>query len=313
MSRSLRRIAEAYADADRWQRAAASRELKEAMSAEDRIEQLRAELARIGAEIARLEERRDEAQARAHEVTSGWSKELYATLFDVWIEQALEVEDRTRLWLKASLQRDTACLAALSDGNRAAQLAEYVESRRVVEHDLEELGEAQRQQALARYHAAREPLIAWFDQNPRPVIDLDLADLILDVRVAMDQPEPDFAVAMVVLPVVEAVATHWADRPSGLGMALASRVAAGLYRVAHDNQQWDANLVVGAHRGVLVLEFEMQGSASELCEALCVAIQASLDQDQELLGAGIRVQVAEISLDEILPPVTEDLQEAADA
>lgn len=296
-----RRIEDAYSQVERWRLAAVGQELQAAEAVEQAIAEHEASIAELREAVAALEAGRDAVYARADAVAGERDTRTYEAFFEILLEQSLDLEVRGLAMREAEDQDDSRWLRLLAASPLAKQLAEYVEYRRKIEPGLSAFPDEYGSTVRQHHDEVKAELVAWFESQDLALPKLELRELTLDVVVGVDEPEDGVAVVMVVLPVPSAVQARWAERPAGIGLALAARAVEGLYKAAHHMGYRSAQVLFGGHRGLIAIELEVEGDPYELGSALAGAVQAALDRSPDLESARVRAQVSVVNIDHLLP------------
>ena len=106
--------------------------------------------------------------------------------------------------------------------------------------------------------------------------------LPLEVVFAVDAPEENPELLIVVTPIDASAYEDWADRDETLALRLAARVVQGIYEACHGAGFTSAEVMCGGHRGLLALEVDLTGAPKTIASDLETRLRGAVRSAAEL-------------------------------
>ncbi len=268
------------------------------------LEALGAERERLRVAILSLEAQRAaldpiEAEVRA-ELTS-LDDGAHEVLFNSLIAQRAAVAARAELVAEAArAQRDA---ARETTDNIDALLVEYRQFRDVIEPTLPDLPATYRSVLKAHHDGVVSRLRQFFSRVGADPVPLDAPALDLDVVIGVDGDGAEAVGVTIAIPVSGDVRAATLEGAPELELTLAARVVQAIYEGLDAIGQPTAVTAFGDHRGLLVVEVEVEPTdRADLVDQLLGIMEDVLGTSAELLAAGVRVRALEVPADHLFPP-----------
>ncbi|MFT6161040.1 MAG: hypothetical protein ACJAZO_002940 [Myxococcota bacterium] len=299
----LRSVADALAGVAQWRTDEEARHGTELAEVDQEVASLQTGIENLKQQLEALGRFRTELLGKVDSIEEEVAGRNYNAVFDVLGDQLVGLSSRAGGLLQKERVRDAQLAETLDDPVVANLLAEYQQFKEVVEPTLasipatyrtvmEETGRKQRQDLESRLaHVGTEPIE--YEGEPLP----------LDVLVAVDAPDGQSEVLMLVMPVADAVHGDWRSRDEDLQTRLAACIMQGAFATAAEMGLGGNQAVFGGHRGQLAVELELAGGdPAAIAESFRSSIQETLAASPELIAAKVAATVRVIEVDHLLPP-----------
>ena len=195
----------------------------------------------------------------------------------------------------------------MKDSAVAPLLKEYEQFRTEVEPTLAALPESYRGVILAHHEGVVNKLREHLGRAAGGPVEVEGDPLVIDVVLAVDAPEGEAELLMLVLPVSEAVYGEWAARDEDLQTHLAARVVQAVYESCGKLGLVGVQAMFGGHRDLLAVEVELGAIKPDDVKAvLQERLEAVLGSASELQAAKVQAVPRFVAVDHLLPPEEDD-------
>lgn len=309
---TARSISDALAEVEQWRADAEAQHQAEILDTDQEIKNLQSAIENLQHQLDVLNRFRSELGTKVRELGTHSVGRAYQSVYDVLKVQAQWVADREKMVATASEARRLALPEMLGRSEVGPVLDEYNQFKTTVEPTLKALPESYRSVILRHHQGVTDRLRDHVAAVLTTPITIDAEECTIDVVYAVDAPEGEPELLIVVLPVpMEVHDDKWAERPDGLSLWIAARVVQAVYEAAAGANFARAKVTTGGHLGLLVIEVDLAGAGMAFVELLEKQIQQVLGQAPELGGARIRIAPRQLKIDNVLPP--DEGMEVADA
>lgn len=297
-----RSLAEALDEVQRWRGEEQARHAAELAETDQEIQGLKAAILNLQQQLSARERARADLVERGPSILAGEVERRYNAVFGALSQQAAAVAERSSRIAEREREREARVAETLQTGDLAAAWEEYGQFKTTVEPNLKGMPEGYRKAVLAHHEQVVAQVRAAVEQALATPVAVDADPLALDVVYAVDAPEGQPEVMMVVVPIREVAVARWQDRGDTLELHLAARVAQAVYQGLAEAGLPNARVTTGAHRDLLVVEQEVVGARADLARILAAALQRVTAAAPELAAARVSVAIRQVDVDNLLPP-----------
>jgi len=242
------------------------------------------------------------------------SGDVREAIFGVLHSQNKALVSRSERVHAAERDRDQAVYTSLSSSTLAPQLEEYRQFKEEVEPRLEALPASYRGVVAEHHRHLCVKLEQHFSSALSGAVEVEAALLDLDVVIAIDAPDNEDCVLIVVMPVQEQVYSEWKERSNDLQIRFALRVVQSVYRAVKGTPMQASSAMFGGHEGMLVFELDVGHCEPKVFqERLGQEIQDTIDSAPEMRAARIRARTCFLDVEILLPSESEDALESAES
>lgn len=300
---ALRSVAEALGDVARWKADEESRHNTELAEVDQEVASLQTAIENLKQQLDALGRFRTELLGKLEGIQETVSSRTYEAVFGALIGQLDALSERSAELAVAERERDARLLQTLDDPAVKKLLGEYEQFKSTIEPTLGAMPETYRKAMEALRDQQRAQIAERLGDLGTNPVESTGEGIPVDVLVAVDAPEGEAEVVMLVIPVTEEVHTQWTERAEDLQTRLAARVMQGVFNATRALGLPGAEGVYGGHQGLLAVEVEVAGGPQEqVADAVRAAVQGALDQAEELIAARVKATVRIVDVDNLLPP-----------
>lgn len=310
--RGARSVADALSDVAQWRADEESRHSTELAEVDQEVATLERGIENLKQQLEALGQFRTELLGKVEMLDVDVSRRNYEAVFDALQGQSEQLVSRSADLLQVEQARDADLLQTLEDPEVRNLLAEYKQFRDTIAPTLSSMPATYRQAMEELGRKQREELTDRLGDLGSEPVEASGDPIEVDIIVAVDAPEGQAEVLMLVFPVEEAVHSQWASRSEDLQTRLAARVMQAVFATARALGIEGNQGVFGGHRGLLAVELELAGGGkAEIAEQFRARIQAMMVEAPELLAAKIAPTARVIEVDHLLPPEEPAMPEAS--
>lgn len=298
-------VAEALAVVQQWRSESTARQKAELEEVDQEITSLTSAVENLQQQLTALQSFKTELVAKTTDLDADAAQREYRAIFATLQSQAGQLGERGSAVVAAQKARLDDLPARMAESEAGPDVAEYEQFRANVEPTLKHLPDSYRA-ALLEVH---EKKVAKVRRHVEAVmagpVEVAGDEVVVDLVYAIDAPEGAPELIIVVVPIADDVHTDWVNRPEGVQMWVAARVAQALYQAAHDVGFAQAQALSGGHLDLLAVEMELVGADPSIGDALRKHL-GSIGSAPELIAAHVKVAAQELPIDTMLPPETEE-------
>ena len=299
----LRSVADALGEVAQWRAEEEARHSAELAEVDQEVASLQTGIENLKQQLEALGRFRTELLGKASEIDQSQSAKTYEAVFGVLAEQREHLTQRADALLVAEQERDAKLAETLDDPAIKNLLAEYQAFVENVQPTLASIPPTYRAVIEETSRKQREELESRLGGLGTEPIGTDEPALAVDVLLAVDAPEGDAEVLMVVMPVADGVHNAWQDRPEDLQTRLAARVMQAVFSTTKALGLPGNQGVFGGHREQLAVEIELVGGQSApVAERFRSAVQDALSSAPELQAGKVHATARVVDVDSLLPP-----------
>lgn len=288
-----------------WRAGAQTQQQTELAEVDKEVENLQQAVNNLQQQLQALARFREELIQKAGVIDQEETQRSYEAIFGALTQQSALLTERAKLVAEADAAQQAALSEYLKENSEiAALLTEYEQFKSTVEPTLGALPDSYRSVIEAHHATVVARLREHVGAAGSSPAELEAEALDVEVVYAIDAPDGQAELLMLVLPVEDAVHTAWFDREDDLQLRLAARVVQGLYTACHAQGLAGVQAMSGGHQGLLALEMELpEGITQEaMAQSLSEAFTGALEGVAELQAARVNVRVLPVSVDHLLPP-----------
>lgn len=294
-------VVTALQEVGRWRTEELARHQAELSEVDQEVSSLQAAVANLQQQLEALSRFRGELVGKGGKVDAQVTERSYSAVFASLQGQAGALAERTGLVRQAEGDRRAAIAAAMNDSAISALLQEYSQFK-TVEPTLAALPESYRTAIVAHNSTVRERLKSALGNLNRGPVEVDAAEHTVEVVYAVDAPEGNPELLVVVLPLPEEVHSDWANRNEDLQTWVAARVVQAVYQACRLAGLPAAQALYGGHQEMLAVEVDVVGARADLPDLLARTLGQVLSDAPELAAAKVRVVGQPVAIDYLLPP-----------
>jgi len=302
-------VAEALDAVKQWRSDASARQDAELKEVDQELESLEAAVQNLQQQIDALQSFKTELKAKSGDLDKESGTREYQAIFETLQAQAKGMGERDAQVVSARKARLDDLPARLASGDAADDVAEYEQFKSAVEPTLKHLPDSYRDALLEVHHKKVAKVKKHVSAALAGPVEVTGDVVKVDVVYAIDAPEGEPELIIVVVPVAAEVHQGWTDQPEGTQLWLAARVAQALYGAAASVGFVQAQALSGGHLDLLAIEMELVGAETKIGDALRDRLGV-LGEAPELAAARIEVTAAELPIDTLLPPEDEEPHDA---
>ncbi len=307
----LRSVADALAEVAQWRTDEEARHGTELAEVDQEVASLQTGIENLKQQLEALGRFRTELLGKVDSIEEEVAGRNYDAVFGVLGGQLAGLSERSGDLLQKERVRDAQLAETLDDPAVMNLLAEYQQFKETVEPTLASIPATYRAAMEETGRKQREELEMHLSDVGTEPIPHDGDALPLDVLVAVDAPDGQAEVLMLVMPVADAVYGEWKSRDEDLQTRLAARIMQGVFVTAGEMGLGGNQGVFGGHKGQLAVELELAGGDPEaIAESFRSSIQETLGASPELIAAKVEATVRVIEVDHLLPPEEPAMGEA---
>lgn len=308
----LRSVADALAEVARWRADEEARHSTELAEVDQEVASLQTGIENLKQQLEALGRFRTELLGKVDTIDSTVAGRNYSAVFEALALQREQLGARAEELLQKERVRDAQLEQTLNEPDVRSLLTEYEQYRNTIEPTLvtlpptyrsamEELGRKQKKELSNRLGGlGTEPIAS------------DGPSIAVDVLIAVDAPDGQAEVLMLVMPVADSVHSQWSERDEDLQTRLAARVMQGVFSTAKNMGLAGNQGIFGGHKGQLAVEVELAGGApAEIGEAFRNSVQQALDAAPEVQAGQITATARLIEVDYLLPPEDSEMAEVS--
>lgn len=296
-------VAEALEQVNAWSADNTARHKAEVEEVDQEIASLQSAVQNLQQQLEALQTFRAELEAKAE--ATGVEQQQYEAVFATLQAQANALGDRGAQVVAAQKARIDDLPARLAASSGSADVAEYEMFKKTIEPTLAGLPDSYKEALLAVHREKADKVRALVHEELSKPVEVTGDDVAVDLVYAIDAPEGAPELIIVVVPVAAEVHSDWVNRPEGVQMWVAARVAEALYRAAGSVGFTGAQALSGGHLGLLAVEMELIGADASIGAALREQL-AGIGRAPELKAAKVKVEACELPIDTLLPPEDEE-------
>ena len=308
---TARSVSDALFEVEQWRSSEEARHQAEILDVDQEIKNLQSAIENLQHQLEALDRFRSDLGARVRALAPQYVGRAYQSVYGVLTIQAAWVDEREKLVAVAEKTRRTALPDILGRSEIGPVLEEFRQFKTTVEPTLKALPESYRSVIQRHHQGVTDRLRDHVAAVLTTPITIDADERSLDVIYAVDAPDGEPELLVVVLPVPETVHRNWKERGDGLSLWIAARVVQAVYEAAASANFGKAQVVAGGHQGLLVIEVDLAGAGMSFVEQLGRHVTEVLAQAPELGGARLKIVPRQLQIDHVMPP--DDGTEVADA
>jgi len=297
-------IAEALAVVERWRADEDGRRIAELGEVAQEMNGLQAAMENLRQQLEALQAFRAELESKGEDLAALATQRAYQSIFEVLQLQAAALEQRERELQEAARRAAAELPARIAAAGLGEMLSEVEQFRASVEPTLHLLPASYRT-AMLDVHKSQLAQLERVVQQVASAPTQAGAPVSVDIAYAIDVVDGAPELAVVVVPVGDAVQSAWIEREDGLQSWLAARVAQALYQASAEVGFLGAQALSGGHMGLLAVELELVGADLRIVDALRRQL-GEIGRAPEIVAANVKVVAKEISMDQLLPPEEEE-------
>ena len=299
----------ALAAVRRWRLEEEKRIQRQAREVDAEVQRLKQTIAQAQARARALATERNGLLARIETLDDEAVERSNAAVLQALREQADALAARADAAQATELQALLAAEAKLEAGGHSALLVEYKQYKEQVEPTLAAMPESYRSLIASHGQAQAQRLRAQLARVLEAPEPLGAEPLELELLYAIDAPDGELELLMLVLPVRDTVYLHWASRPEDLQTHVALRVVQALYASTQAMSLHGAQVLGGGHEGLVALEVELVGAPDDALERMLAQLETVVADSAELRSAGLTLQPRQVALDLLLPPDEDEAEQ----
>ncbi len=303
---TVRSVADALKDASRWRADEQSRKKAQQVEVDQQLSELRQSLASLQEKLKSLEGFRESLGGSEESLGRGEAKRAHDGIFAALEEQRLVIEERSAELATAEARRLELLDQVLAESDLADKLNEYKQFKAAVEPALAQMPDSYKSVVLGHHSKVVEVLRERVTEMLSDPVHAEGGDLALEVAYAVDPPEGDPELLVVVTPLAAAAHEAWASRPEDLQTRLAARVVQAIYQTFKEAGLGHVQVASGGHRGLLAIEADVVGAPNDLADSLGKNLHAAFRGALELVAAKVSVTARQVHADHILGLAEED-------
>lgn len=308
---TVRSVADALEDAARWRADEDSRHKAQMVEVEQQLVELRQAIAGLQDKLDALVQFRDGLAEKAS-TSTGEIQRAHDGLFAALEEQCDALEARTAELRRAEAKRLEMLETVLESSDLAGQLQEYRQFKATVEPTLASMPESFRSVVLAHRDKVASALEARVAELMADPVHAQGEKLSLEVAYAVDAPDDQPELVVVVTPISASTHEGWRDREEDLQTRLAARVVQAVYEACHEVGLETVQVAGGGHRGLLAIEADVVGAPARLAEVLGERLNKAFRGALELTAGKVQVTPRQVDADHVFGPMEEDDEEVLD-
>ncbi len=288
-----------------WRAGAQTKQQTELAEVDKEVESLQQAVNNLQQQLQALARFREELLQKAGLIDQEETQRSYEAIFGALTQQSALLTERAQLVGEAEAARQAAMSDLLKQNDDiAALLSEYEQFKSKVEPTLAALPDSYRSVIEAHHATVVARLREHIGVAGSGPAELEAEGLDVDVVYAIDAPDGQAELLMLVLPVQDVVHTGWLQREDDLQLRLAARVVQGLYTACHAQGMAGVQAMAGGHQGLLALEMELPEGISRdaMAHSLAESFASTTEGVAELEAARVNVRVVPVSVDHLLPP-----------
>lgn len=289
-----------------WRAEQEGKKQKELAEVEQELGTLRTALESLQQQLEALETFKAQLTDGEGDIELQEIERAYASIFDALASQATRVAQRATLVAEAEQARTDATLESLARSDSAPLFEEYRQFRTTVQPTLAALPESYRSVVTQHHEQLAAKLRETVGRLLAGPVTLDAEPLEVEVVYGIDAPEDAPELLIVVLPVADEVHGRWVSRDEDLQTWVAARVVQAIYQAVREAGPAGAQALCGGHKGLLAIEADLVGAKGDIGAVVQRQLEAVLGSAPELVAAGLKVTVREVSVDYLLPPEEEE-------
>jgi hypothetical protein len=310
---TVRSVADALEDAARWRAEEDTRQSKQRRDVDEQLNDLRASIDKMQEQLTALETFKDGLGAQQGILDGEQILRTHEGIFAALEEQRDVLAERADEITRSEAERMAMVEEVLSGSDLADQLVEYNQFKSAVEPSLAQMPESYRSVVMGHHNKVVDSLRQRMHSMLGEPVHADGGTVQLEVVYAVDAPEGEPELLVVVTPIDVAAHEEWADRAESLQLRLAARVVQAVYQACHTSGLQGVEVMAGGHRGLLALEVDLSGAGSQFGVAVEERLQAVLHKAAELEAANVSVTIRQVEADHLLPPNESMGEESDDA
>ena len=303
---SVRSVADALEDAERWRSDREARLKSESMDAEQQLADVKLRLSKLQDQLESLEALQTDLTTQQEKLDDEQVKRVQQGVFGALEEQRDALAERATQLTSAEDERLTMLEPVLAESDLADKLEEYRQFKSAVEPTLESMPESYRGVVLGHHEGVVNVLRERVAEMLADPVHTDGATLPLEVVYALDAPEGNLELLVVVTPVAEEAFSDWYDRIESLEMRISSRLVQAIYEACHGAGFTEAEVMCGGHRGLLALEVDLTGAPKGLEAALEKRFETVARGARELDAGKVEIAVRRVDADHLLAELEDE-------
>lgn len=277
---------------------------------DEQIVGIRASLSDLQENLDTLQRRRKIEQEAASEEHS---ERGYGAVFSVLHAQSVSVGVRAREFARVQEERLVSLDADLRAIDSSGQLDAYEHVVHSLMSDLDSLPASYRSVLTAHHAENAAALRRRVLELMRRPIDVAWTEVDLDVVFGLEAPDGVPELLLVVLPVSSQVYKEWRSLETDLEVNFACRVVQALYGELFSSGLESADVAIGGHDGLLVLEADIAGAAGDFADRFADRCREVLDGCAQLAAARVAVTIHRLPVDFLFPADSEESEAPVEA
>lgn len=306
-------VADVLGEVERSFQEAEARHQTEILEVDQEVKNLETAIANLQQQLDSLRVYRGELGAKVRSFGAEHVAKAYRSIYDALLQQQSSLRDREEAVGSLSEARAATLPERMREGANGGLVDEFAQFRTTVAPTLSALPESYRGVILKHHQSVSDRLRDHIAVVMGAPIEVHGPEVAVDLVYAVDAPEGDPELLVIVLPVSEEVHAKWSDRPDGLGLWIAARVVQVVYETAAALAFHKAQVVAGGHEGLLVVEVDVSGGGAQVIETFEQQLGTVLAGAVELIGANLKVTPRRVHIDYLFPPEGDDLDGAPGA
>ncbi|MBX2801710.1 MAG: hypothetical protein KTR31_28790 [Myxococcales bacterium] len=306
---SLRLVADALQEVERWRREEESRHTAELKETDDELRNLANAISNLEQQQQALARFRDDLLSKVASLPRRGLDRGHQTLFTVMREQSQALEKREAQVADATRKRLANLEATLRQSAVAPLVDEYRQFKVAVEPNLSSLPESYRSVVTQHHHRISERLQEHVHALLSVPVEIKAEPLRVEVVYSVDAPEGTPELLVVVIPVSDRVHFGWVDRQDGLQTWLAARVVQAIHEAALGSGFSEVDPMAGGHMGLLAVEVDLVGAPGPFLTMFEDRLAVLLSGAPELGGAAVLATASQVDADFVMPPEEEAAEE----
>jgi len=304
---SVGTVVDALEGARQWRLDEQSKTQSQIVDVDEQLGTLRASIEDLQQQVSALEAFRESLVGKEDTFEREELVRIQDGLFTALAEQHGALVERAAIVTSAESERIQMLEEVLAGSDLADKLNEYKQFNEQVQPSLAAMPESYRSVVMGHHDKVVATLRERVTEIMSDPVEVgDLGDLALEVVFAVDSPEGEPDLLVVVAPVTDEAHSQWVDRAPDLQTTLAARLVQGVYQCLHETGLEGAQVMSGGHRGLLALECDLAGAPADIATTLTTHLDKVIHDATELYSAKVSVSVRLVDADHLLPPDSED-------
>jgi hypothetical protein len=308
---ALKSVASGRADQER-------KDAAELAEVDQEVEGLQTAIANLTQQLQTLASFRDELRAKHLRAGGRLVDQRHAALFETLEEQKQAINARSELVASTSGPSPEQVTSLLdADPTMRGLHEEFRQYKETVEPTLEALPATYRSVIVRHHDGIKGRIEAYLKQHMTASEEpVDAPVVEANVVFAVDEEEGQPLMLIIVVPVTGDVHSGWMERDEDLNTWIGARVVQAAYEASRKCGLPGAQAMVGAHRGLLAIELDVEGASEELAQTVISKIETVFASASEIGLARVALTATQVDVDDLIPDdglADEETVEGSDA